>query len=107
MVSGGVITGNPPVTLIILSTFVTGPATLVLLGAVVLSLRKAWRWQTVMMGIGAVVLAAGGALYIASFPVALYYAEFLGVILIFFGLVTLPHVAAIPTGAAKELRAQA
>ncbi|MGA8604591.1 MAG: hypothetical protein WB788_05970 [Thermoplasmata archaeon] len=107
MVSGGVITGNPPLTLIVLSTLVTGPATLVLLGAVVLSLRKAWRWQTVMMGIGAVVLAAGGALYIASFPVALYYAEFLGVILIFFGLVTLPHVAAIPAGAAKKLRAQA
>jgi hypothetical protein len=104
MVSGGVITGNPPLTLIVLSTLVTGPATVVLLAAVVLSLRKAWRWRTVMMGIGAAVLAAGGALYIASFPVALYYAEFLGVILIFLGLVTLPHVVPIPTGAIQESR---
>jgi hypothetical protein len=93
MVSGGVITGNPPLSLLVLSSLVTGPATVVLLGAVVLSLRKSWRWRTVMMGIGASVLAAGGALYIASFPVALYYSEFIGIVLIFLGLVTLPQVA--------------
>ncbi|MGD0588756.1 MAG: hypothetical protein ABSA63_08215 [Thermoplasmata archaeon] len=104
MVSGGVISGNPPLTLLVLSTLVTGPATVVLLAAVILSLRKSWQWRTVMMGIGAAVLAAGGALYIASFPAALYYAEFLGVILIFLGLVTLPHVVAIPTGVRKQIR---
>ncbi|HLN50690.1 MAG TPA: hypothetical protein VK455_01320, partial [Thermoplasmata archaeon] len=92
MVSGGVITGNPPVDLLILSTLVTVPATVVLLGAVVLSLRRSWQWRTVMMGIGASVLAGGGALYIASFPVALYYSEFIGIVLIFLGLVTLPQV---------------
>jgi hypothetical protein len=106
MVSGGVITGNPPMTLIVLSTFVTGPATVVLLAAVVLSLRQSWQWRTVMMGIGACVLAGGGALYIASFPAALYYAEFLGVILIFLGLVNLPHLVSVPATTRKEIRSQ-
>jgi hypothetical protein len=91
MVSAGVITGNPPMTLLVLSTLVTVPATVVLLGAVVLSLRKSWQWRTVLMGVGASVLAAGGAFYIASFPVVLYYAEFIGIVLIFLGLVSLPH----------------
>lgn len=104
MVSGGVIMGNPPLTLLVLSSLVTVPATVVLLAAVVISLRKSWQWRTVMMGVGACVLAAGGALYIASFPAALYYAEFLGVILIFLGLVKLPQIVAIPATARREIR---
>jgi hypothetical protein len=104
MVSGGVVSGNPPLLLLVLSSFVTVPATCVLLGAVVLSLRKMWRWQTVLMGVGASVLAAGGALYIASFPVALYYAEFIGIVLIFLGLVSLPQIAASPSATRTPLR---
>jgi hypothetical protein len=46
---------------------------------------------------GALILGAGGTLYIASFPVALYYAEFLGIILLFFGLISLPQVASNAT----------
>ena len=103
MVSQGVITGNPPTTLIIVSSLVTVPATFVLLGAVVVALRRSWRWQTLMMGVGACVLAAGGALYIASFPVALYYSEFIGIVLIFFGLVSLPHLATSPAPAGRSL----
>ncbi len=103
MVSGGVVSGNPPMSLLVLSSLVTVPATVVLLGAVVLSLRRSWQWRTVMMGIGASVLAAGGALYIASFPVALYYAEFIGIVLIFLGLVTLPQVAASTAGIGHRL----
>jgi hypothetical protein len=107
MVSAGVVSGNPPLLLLVLSSLVTGPATVVLLGAVVVSLRKTWRWQTLMMGIGASVLAAGGALYIASFPVALYYAEFIGIVLIFFGLVSLPQVTASPSVAGHRLQKNA
>jgi len=103
MVTGGVIAGNPPIVLIIVSSLVTIPATFVLLGAVVVALRRSWRWQTLMMGVGACVLAAGGALYIASFPVALYYSEFIGIVLIFFGLVSLPHLATSPAPAGNAV----
>lgn len=93
MVVGGIIAGNPPLSLILLSSLVTVPATVVLLTATALSLRRAWRWQTLLMAAGAVILGAGGALYIASFPIALYYAEFIGILLLFLGLVSLPQTA--------------
>ncbi len=89
MVTGGIITGNPPLTLIVLSSLVTVPATIVLLTATFLSLRRSHRWQTLLMAAGALILGAGGALYIASFPIALYYAEFVGILLLFLGLVSL------------------
>lgn len=94
MVSGGIIAGDPPAILLILSTLVTGPATVVLLGAAAISLRRSRRWQTMLMIAGALVLGAGGTLYIASFPVFLYYAEFLGIVLLFAGLVSLSKLSA-------------
>ena len=94
MVSGGIITGNPTLLLIVLSTLVTGPATVVLLTASVVSLRRSRKWQTLLMIGGALILGAGGTLYISSFPVALYYAEFIGIVLLFFGLVSLPTATA-------------
>jgi hypothetical protein len=101
MVTNGVITGNPPLDLLVVSTLVTGPATVLLLTASYLSLRRTWRWHTVLMIAGALILGAGGVLYIATFPVALYYAEFIGVLLLFLGLVSLPtgHAAPRPVGA--------
>lgn len=99
MVTQGIITGNPPLSLLILSSLVTGPATVVLLAASVVSLRRSWRIQTLLMVAGALILGAGGTLYIASFPVALYYAEFIGIFLLFLGLVSLPQPSARPVGA--------
>lgn len=86
MVQNGVISGNPPVFLLVLSSFVTVPATIVLLGSAVVSLRRTFHWKGLLMIAGASVLAFGGAFYIASFPVALYYAEFIGIVLLFIGL---------------------
>lgn len=86
MVQSGVISGNPPVLLLVLSSLITVPATIVLLGFAVISLRRAFHWKGMLMIAGASVLAAGGAFYIASFPVALYYAEFVGIVLLFIGL---------------------
>ena len=86
MVQNGVISGNPPVFLLVLSSFITVPATFVLLGFAVISLRRKFHWKGLLMIAGASVLALGGAFYIASFPVALYYAEFIGIVLLFIGL---------------------
>jgi len=104
MVTDGIIAGNPPAMLLVLSSLVTVPATVVLLGTAVVSLRKAFRWSHVTMLAGACVLGAGGAFYIASFPVMLYYAEFVGIIMLFVGLVNLsrlPLAAPGPVGAAR------
>jgi len=101
MVTNGIITGDPPLLLIVLSTLVTGPATVVLLTASAISLRRDRRWQTLLMIAGALILGAGGTLYIASFPVALYYAEFLGIICLFLGLVSLQATSAPAPAAAR------
>ncbi|MGD0249776.1 MAG: hypothetical protein ABSB97_02645 [Thermoplasmata archaeon] len=102
MVTSGVISGNPPLSLLILSSLVTVPATIVLLSACVLSLRKSFRWRGLLMLSGACVLGAGGAFYIASFPVMLYYAEFVGIVLLFFGLVDFSRwTLASPTAAPR------
>jgi hypothetical protein len=98
MVSQGIITGDPPLNILIVSTFVTGPATIVLLASSASSLRRSRDWRTLLLVAGALVLGAGGTLYIASFPVALYYAEFIGIILLFTGLMSLRTVSA-PTAA--------
>jgi hypothetical protein len=100
MVSGGIIAGNPPIALIVLSSLVTFPATVVLLTATAVSLRRSRRWQTLLMAAGAIILGAGGTLYIASFPIALYYAEFLGILLLFLGLVSLQSSSPAPSPAA-------
>lgn len=102
MVSGGVISGDPPLSLLLLSTLVTGPATVVLIASALLSLRRTWRWQTLLMVAGALVLGAGGTFYIASFPVVLYYAEFLGIGLLFLGLISMPTMA--PNAASQAAR---
>jgi hypothetical protein len=99
MVTNGIVTGNPPLLLILLSSLVTVPATVVLLTATAISLRRSWRWQTLLMAAGAIILGAGGALYIASFPIALYYAEFIGILLLFLGLVSLPQPTTSPSAA--------
>jgi hypothetical protein len=89
MVTQGIITGDPPLILLIISSLVTGPATVVLLASSVSSLRRSRDWRTLMLVAGALVLGGGGTLYIASFPVALYYAEFIGIVLLFIGLMSL------------------
>ena len=96
MVQSGIIVGNPPLLLLLLSSLVTFPATVILLAATAISLRRSWRWQSLLMAAGAVILGAGGTLYIASFPIALYYAEFLGIVLLFLGLVSLPQASTAP-----------
>ena len=105
MVVAGIIAGNPPALLLVLSTIVTVPATVVLLGTAVVSLRRSFRWSHVTMIAGACVLGAGGAFYIASFPVMLYYAEFVGIIMLFVGLINLSRLgvtAPAPAGAARS-----
>lgn len=105
MVQDGVISGNPPPLLLILSSLITGPATVVLLGFAVVSLRRAFHWKGLLMIAGASVLAAGGVFYIASFPVALYYAEFIGIVLLFVGLTDFSrwlNLAQAPAAASTE-----
>ena len=103
MVRAGIVVGNPPLLLLILSSFVTVPATIVLLTAAAVHLRHSFRPKGLLMVSGACVLGAGGAFYIASFPVILYYAEFVGIVMLFLGLADLSRLPfARPAPAAES-----
>ena len=91
IVSNGVISGSPSAGVLVLSSLVTFPATILLLAATGLAIRRSHRWRPALIVVGVGLLAVGGTLYIASFPAALYYTEFLGIVLLFLGLVSLPH----------------
>jgi len=102
MVQNGIIVGNPSLWLLILSSLVTIPATIVLLTAAVVHLRRTFRPKGLLMISGACVLGAGGAFYVASFPVVLYYAEFVGIVMLFLGLTDLSRLALSRPAAASE-----
>lgn len=102
MVRAGIVAGNPPLLLLILSSFVTIPATVVLLTAAVVHLRRTFRPKGLLMITGACVLGAGGAFYIASFPVVLYYAEFVGIVMLFLGLTDLSRLSLAKPATAPE-----
>jgi hypothetical protein len=81
---------------------VTIPATVVLLTAAVVHLRRTFRPKGLLMITGACILGAGGAFYIASFPVVLYYAEFVGIVMLFLGLTDLSRLSLARTVAAAD-----
>ena len=102
MVRDGILSGNPSATLLVLSSLVTVPATVVLLAAAVVHLRRSFRPKGVLMVAGACVLGAGGAFYVASFPVILYYAEFVGIVMLFLGLTDLSRLSLARVAPAVE-----
>jgi hypothetical protein len=88
ILTGGVVTGNPPVATLLASILLTVPGAGVLL---VTSLNGAFRlrkWSLLYITAGTAVITAAGGLYVVSIPVTLYYAEFLGVFLLFLGFVS-------------------
>lgn len=85
IVVNGIVTGVPPFGIVVASALLTIPAALLMAG---LALHDAVRFRALRLGLiaaGILVLAVAGTLYIVSIPVTLYYAEFVGVILLFFG----------------------
>ncbi len=102
ILDGGVVTGNPPLAVIVTSSLVTFPATALMIGVSILGAVRQKRWQLLYVAAGIVVVTVAGTLYIASIPVTLYVAEFVGVFLLFLGFIRLPLPtrAPAPAGAA-------
>lgn len=93
ILSHGVVAGLPPTSLVVASSLVTFPAATLL---VVSSAYGAWkqrRYQLLCITAGTLVISASGALYLAAFPLSLYYAEFVGVALLFLGFIRIPSLS--------------
>lgn len=81
----GVITGNPGLALIIVSSLLTFPAATLMAATSLLGAWHTHRWNLIYILAGILVISGAGSLYIVAVPVTLYYAEYIGVVLLFLG----------------------
>ncbi|MHB1493449.1 MAG: hypothetical protein ACYCP1_07540 [Thermoplasmataceae archaeon] len=89
ILSGGVVYGSLPVLVIVGSSLVTFPATVILFAMSLISYRKTRQARFLNITAGIIVVSIAGTLYIANFPSILYIAEFIGIFLIWLGFVDL------------------
>ncbi|HEY6239046.1 MAG TPA: hypothetical protein VIZ68_07680 [Thermoplasmata archaeon] len=90
ILSDGVFTGNPSLAVILASSLVTLPAAAVMVIGSLRSAVKLRQWRLLYVTAGILVISAAGTLYIVSVPITLYFAEFVGVLLLFIGFGGLP-----------------
>ena len=87
IIINGVVFGALPLLVTIASSFVTFPAAAILIVTAVLSYRTRKSYKMLDIIAGTVVVSIAGTLYIAAFPAFLYFAEFIGILLLWFGFV--------------------
>ena len=85
VLSQGIVTGNPSLGVILSSTALTVPAATLMAGLALLGVYRHRVWRLAYIAAGILVISAAGGLYIVSIPVTLYYAEFIGVFLLYVG----------------------
>ncbi len=92
LIRDGVVSGSLPTAVTIGSVLITavGATLLILISMVSYVKERNPRLLSIILGV--LVLSAGGALYITAFPSFLYLSEFLGILLIWFGVVDLSKV---------------
>lgn len=82
-----VVAGALPLLTVLSSSIATFPAAVILIVVAALGYRKSHNKKMLSIIGGVVVVSFAGTLYISSFPSLLYYAEFLGIVLLWFGFV--------------------
>ena len=87
IIIGGVVFGALPLLVTISSSFVSFPAAAILIITAAVSYRSRKNGKLLDIIAGTVVVSIAGTLYIAAFPAFLYYAEFIGILLLWFGFV--------------------
>ncbi len=76
-----------PLTVVLSSSLVTFPAAILLIAIAVVSYRKKKSYKMISIIIGVLVVSVAGTLYIAEIPVFLYYSEFIGILLLWYGFI--------------------
>jgi hypothetical protein len=85
LVTDYVVALPPPLLVTVTSTIGTTIAAAAILIIAVMGYRKTKNKKLLSIITGVVVVSIAGFLYIAAFPALLYYAEFVGVLLLWFG----------------------
>lgn len=79
--------GLPSLDVIISSTIATSVAAAIIVIIAVMSFIKKRNTKLLSIIIGVIVVSIAGSLYIASFPEFLYYSEFIGILLLWWGFI--------------------
>lgn len=87
IVTHGVVFGVIPLLISISSIVITFPAAIVLILIAAVSYKKTRNPKLISIIIGVIVVSVAGTLYIVEFPAFLYYAEFVGILLLWIGFV--------------------
>lgn len=87
IITSGVVFGPLPLLVVVSSSLVTFPAAALLIIISAISYRKRHNPGMISIIAGVVIVSIAGTLYIASFPSFLYYAEFIGILLLWIGFV--------------------
>ncbi|WP_297216970.1 hypothetical protein [Thermoplasma sp.] len=80
-----VVFGPLPLDDTIASSLITFPAAVVIIAIAVLSYRRKRDFRLFSIILGVIIVSIAGTLYIAKFPAFLYYAEFIGIVLLWIG----------------------
>lgn len=85
VLSQGVVTGSPGLGIVLSSTALTVPAAVLMAALALLGAYRHKVWRLAFIAAGIIVISAAGGLYIVAIPITLYYAEFIGVFLLYIG----------------------
>ncbi len=83
----GVVFGLLPLDVTIVSSIITFPAAVILVVIAAVSYRSGKDRKMLSIIAGTIVVSIAGTLYIAAYPAFLYFAEFIGIILLWLGFV--------------------
>ncbi len=65
----------------------TFPAAILLILIAAISYKKKRNYKMLSIIIGVIIVAMAGTLYIVEIPVFLYYSEFIGILLLWYGFI--------------------
>ena len=85
IVSNYIVYGVLPLPVVVASSIATFPASLVIIATALLSYLKTRSRKMLSIILGVIIVSIAGTLYIVQFPVLLYYAEALGIVLLWIG----------------------
>lgn len=85
IISSFVVFGPLPLLVIASSSLITFPAAVILLVTAILTYRKTKSGKMLSIIAGVIIVSVAGTLYIAKFPAFLYFAEFVGILLLWLG----------------------
>ena len=85
IISEYVVYGVIPPMVIVSSSVATFPAAIVIIAVAALSYLKTRNKKMLSIILGVIIVSIAGTLYIVQFPAALYFAEFIGILLLWIG----------------------